>query len=329
MGTEMNKQRFAPDHVMLLHVLYQMHLVRCFEEKVEQLFMRGKIHGTMHLCIGQEATAIGACAVLKQEDKITSTHRGHGHSIAKSGDLNRMMAELLGKETGYCKGKGGSMHIADLEKGNLGANGIVGGGAPLAVGAALTSKLRNLGYVVVSFFGDGASNEGSLHEAMNLASVWELPVVFFCENNQYGMSGSIKDMAKVENISDRASSYGMPGHVVDGSNVLEVMEVTHEAIERARNGFGPALIEAKTYRFKGHSRTDARKYRTREEEQFWINERDPIAIFRKKLIEDGVLTLEQDSEIQQKVLDEVEAAIEFAENSPSPSMDLLEEDVYA
>ncbi|SDO48539.1 pyruvate dehydrogenase E1 component alpha subunit [Paenibacillus sp. yr247] len=319
----------AYEKELLLDILYKMYTIRIFEEKVEQLFMRGKIHGTMHLCIGQEGTAAGACAMLEPADKITSTHRGHGHCIAKGTDINRMMAEILGKSTGYCKGKGGSMHIADLETGNLGANGIVAGGHSLAVGAALTSQMRELGYVVLCFFGDGATNEGNFHESLNLASIWKLPVIFFCENNGYAMSGPIKEMVNIENLADRAVSYGIPGVVVDGSNVIEIMDVTNEAVKRARSGLGPTLIEAKTYRWKGHSKSDARKYRAREEEQEWINQRDPILLFKKQLIEEGFLTEEQDLAMRASVLAEVDAAVDFAESSPSPDIDTLKEDVYA
>lgn len=313
----------------LVDQLFQMELIRSFEERVEKLFQQGKIHGTMHLCIGQEATAVGVCAVLHEEDKIISNHRGHGHAIAKGMKIDRMMAELLGRATGYCKGKGGSMHIADLDKGNLGANGIVGAGLPLATGAALASKMKKLGYVVVCFFGDGASNEGAFHEALNLASIWDLPVIFFCENNQYGMSGSVKEMTKVEHIADRAASYGIPGKVIDGNNLFEVIETMEEAVKRARHGDGPTLIEAKTYRWRGHSRSDARKYRTREEEAFWRNEKDPIILFRNKLMEEGFITEEDYKAIQERVMIEVEKAVEFAENSPFPDLETLEDDVYA
>ncbi|WP_408008409.1 thiamine pyrophosphate-dependent dehydrogenase E1 component subunit alpha [Pseudalkalibacillus sp. A8] len=313
----------------IVDLLYQMLLIRGFEETVEKLFMEGKIHGTMHLCIGQEPTAVGACAVLTDEDKITSTHRGHGHCIAKGTDINRMMAELLGKETGHCKGKGGSMHIADLDKGNLGANGIVAGGLPLACGAAFTSLKKNLGYSVVCFFGDGATNEGSFHESLNLASIWNLPVIFFCENNQYGMSGNITEMTNVENLAERAASYGIPGETIDGTDVLKVFETTHKALERAKKGEGPTLIEAKTYRWKGHSRSDARKYRTREEEKDWMKKRDGISNFKQQLLHDEVLTEKEIVELEQKVQKVLEDAIEYAENSPEPSLDLLEEDVFA
>lgn len=313
----------------LVDMLYQMILIRQFEESVERLFMQGKIHGTMHLCIGQEPTAVGACAALTNEDKITSTHRGHGHCIAKGTEIHRMKAELLGKETGYCKGKGGSMHIADLEKGNLGANGIVAGGLPIACGAAMTSIKKKLGYAVISFFGDGATNEGSFHEALNLASIWKLPVIFFCENNHYGMSGNIRNMTNIENLAERAGSYGIPGEIVDGTDVLEVYDVTRKAVERAKNGEGPTFIEAKTYRWRGHSRSDARKYRTREEEQDWIQNKDGIKKYKEKLLRDGVMTDKELQELEEKVKHELEKAIEFSEKSPEPSPDSLEEDVYA
>ncbi len=313
----------------LSQILSQMVLIRYFENKVEELFMQGKIPGTMHLCTGQEATAVGACMVLEEGDKITSTHRGHGHCIAKGSDIDKMLAELFGKATGYCKGKGGSMHIADLNKGNLGANGIVGGGHPLACGAALTSKMKNLGFVVICFFGDGATNEGSFHESLNLAAIWDLPVIFFCENNQYAMSGPAKEMIKIENIADRAVSYGIPGIVVDGSSVLEIAQVTKEAVDRARKGEGPTLIEAKTYRWKGHSKSDPRKYRTRVEENDWITNKDPIKLFEIQLLEQGVLTEIEIQQIKLKVSEEVESAVEYAENSPMPTLDTLEEDIYA
>ena len=268
----MQKQITLPEqisHEKLTDLYKQMWLVRYFDEKVDQFFAKGLIHGTTHLCVGQEASAVGSIAVLKDKDKIVSTHRGHGHCIAKGAEVNKMMAELFGRETGYCKGKGGSMHIADLEKGNLGANGIVGGGIPLATGAALTSKMKQEGFVVLCFFGDGATNEGSFHEALNLASIWDLPVVFICENNQYGMSGPVKEMINIEDISTRAESYGMPGKTVDGNDMVEIMNTVDEAVSRARAGEGPSLIEMTTYPWKGHSKSDAKKSRTREEETQW------------------------------------------------------------
>ncbi|AYK07801.1 thiamine pyrophosphate-dependent dehydrogenase E1 component subunit alpha [Brevibacillus laterosporus] len=313
----------------LVELLHQMWVIRFFDEKVDEFFAKGLIHGTTHLCVGQEATAAGAIAVLQPADKITSTHRGHGHCIAKGADVNKMMAELFGRETGYCKGKGGSMHIADVEKGNLGANGIVGGGIPIAVGAALTSQMKKLGYVTISFFGDGASNEGSFHESLNMASIWKLPVIFFCENNQYGMSGPITEMVNIENIADRSKAYGIPGVVVDGNDLLAVMNAVAEAAERARRGEGPTLIEAKTYRYKGHSKSDAKKYRTRDEELDWRKNRDCIKRLQDVLIEKGLLTQEQAKDIEQQAKKEIEEAVVFAEKSPMPSLDTLEEDVYA
>lgn len=312
----------------LIDLYRQMWSIRFFEEKVDEFFAKGQIHGTTHLCVGQEASAVGSIAVLDEEDKITSTHRGHGHCIAKGADVNKMMAELFAKSTGYCKGKGGSMHIADVDKGNLGANGIVGGGIPLAVGSALTSHMKKLGYVTVCFFGDGATNEGSFHEAVNLASVWDLPVVFICENNQYGMSGSVKEMVNVENISDRSQAYGIPGVTVDGNDIVEMMNVTNEAVKRARNGEGPTLIEALTYRWKGHSKSDAKLYRTKEEEQEW-REKDPIKRYREKLINSGIFTEEEADAIRAEMKKAIEESVVFAEESPSPTLEDLLTDVYA
>ncbi|WP_436373924.1 thiamine pyrophosphate-dependent dehydrogenase E1 component subunit alpha [Cytobacillus sp. BC1816] len=306
----------------------EMWMIRYFDEKVDQFFAKGMIHGTTHLCVGQEASAAGSIAVIGRKDKIVSTHRGHGHCISKEGDVNKMMAELFGRETGYCKGKGGSMHIADVEKGNLGANGIVGGGLPLAVGAALTSKMKKENYVVLCFFGDGASNEGSFHESVNLAAIWDLPVVFICENNQYGMSGPVKDMTRIENIADRAGAYGIPGKVVDGNDMIEIMNTVNEAVEKARDGAGPTLIEMKTYRWKGHSKSDAKKYRTREEELEW-RAKDGIKRFKETLIHAEVFTEEEAKQLQDEAYQTIEEAVKFAENSPEPSMDSLLEDVYA
>jgi pyruvate dehydrogenase E1 component alpha subunit len=302
--------------------------IRFFEEKVDEFFAKGMIHGTTHLCVGQEASAVGSCAVLNADDKITSTHRGHGHCIAKGAEVDRMMAELFGRTTGYCKGKGGSMHIADVDKGNLGANGIVGGGIPLAVGSALTAHMKKLDYVTVCYFGDGATNEGSFHEALNLAAVWKLPVVFICENNQYGMSGPVKDMVNIEDISIRANAYGFPGVTIDGNDMIDVMNATQEAVEHARSGNGPTLIEMKTYRWKGHSKSDARLYRTREEEKEWKT-KDPIKRFKDVLIKDNVFTEEDAESLKQKSKMDIENSVKFAENSPMPTSDDLLTDVYA
>lgn len=320
------KREFSKEELKELYK--KMWDIRWFEEKVDEFFAKGMIHGTTHLCVGQEASAVGSCAVLNPDDKITSTHRGHGHCIAKGAEVNKMMAELFGRTTGYCKGKGGSMHIADVEKGNLGANGIVGGGIPLAVGSALTAHMKKLDYVTVCYFGDGATNEGSFHEALNLAAVWNLPVVFICENNQYGMSGPVKDMVKIENISERAKAYGFPGVTIDGNDMIEIMNTTEEAVERARSGNGPTLIEMKTYRWKGHSKSDARLYRTREEESEW-KEKDPIKRFQDVLIAAEVFTAEDAEAIRKQSKKDIEESVEFAKEGPMPTKEDLLTDIYA
>jgi len=317
------------DDAALIEAFRKMWLIRLFEEKVDFFFAKGMIHGTTHLCVGEEATAVGSGVVLRTSDWITATHRGHGQTIAKGTDINKMMAELFGKTSGTNKGKGGSMHIAEIETGNLGANGVVGGGYPIAVGAALTAHLKKTDQVCLCYAGDGSTNEGSFHESLNMASIWNLPVVFFIENNQYGMSGPIKDMAKVKDLSIRATSYGMPGITIDGNNLIEVVNATFDAVERARKGEGPTLIEAKTYRWKGHSKSDAKKYRTREEEEMWRTERDPIANFRKELIQAGILNDAQADEIQVKAAETIEAAVAFAEAGVKPNADQLLTDIYA
>jgi len=329
MSNELLFQELGLDNQDLKKMLYDMILIRKFEETLKQLYQQGKIHGTMHLCIGQEATAVGACFPLNNEDKITSTHRGHGHSIAKGTDVNKMVAELLGKVTGHCKGKGGSMHIADMTVGNLGANGIVAAGLPLGVGAALTSKMKELGYVVLCFFGDGATNEGAFHESLNLASIWKLPIIFFCENNLYGMSGSIKEMTNIESIAVRGSSYGIPSETINGNNILEVIKATQDAVERAKQGKGPTLIEAETYRWEGHSRSDARKYRTREEEKEWKKAKDPIEAFKEILVSNNVINENEFIELNEKAQNQMKEAVEYAENSDDPSLDTLMTDIYA
>ncbi len=319
-------REYSPEK--LKEALHKMYLIRRFEEGAEESYMRGLIHGTMHLSIGQEASAMGICLPLEENDMIGSTHRGHGHCIAKGADIGRMFAEFFGKETGYCKGRGGSMHIADVSKGNLGANGIVGGGIPIAVGAALSAKKQKNGKVVISFFGDGANNEGAFHEALNMASVWKLPVVFVCENNGYGMSTSTKRSTAVENIADRAVAYNMPGVIVDGNNLSDVAEAAHEAIERARRGEGPTLIENKTYRLRGHSKSDRNRYRTKEEIEDWATNRDPIARFETDLKTYGFITDAEIETIRTNVEKEIADAIEFAKNSPSPDLSNLTRDVY-
>lgn len=312
----------------LVEMLRTMWRIRAFEEKAEELYSLGKVHGTMHLSIGQEAVATGVCAALRPDDYILSTHRGHGHCIAKGGDVRRMMAEFLGKETGYCRGRGGSMHIADLKTGNLGANGIVGGGLPIATGVGLGIKMRGLDRVCVAFFGDGAANEGAFHESLNLAAIWGLPVVFVCENNQYAMSMPVQRSMRIAQIADRACAYGIPGRTVDGMDVLAVYEAAWEAVERARTGGGPTLLECVTYRYRGHSRSDRQRYRTREEVEAWRT-RDPIARLESLLLSQGTLTENDLHQVRAEVRAEIEEAVRFAEESPEPDPAQLLEDVYA
>lgn len=309
-------------------MLGTMLLIRAFEEKAEELYGLGRVHGTMHLSIGQEAVAVGVCEALRPDDYILSTHRGHGHCIAKGADVRRMMAEFLGKETGYCRGRGGSMHIADVEGGNLGANGIVAGGLPIATGVGLSIQMRRTGQVCVAFFGDGAANEGAFHESLNLASIWDLPVVFVCENNQYAMSMPVRRSMRVERIADRACAYGIPGRTVDGMDALAVFEAAREAVERARAGKGPSLLECVTYRYRGHSKSDRQRYRTREEVEQW-RARDPIERFRMYLEGEGVLGREEYEALRREARERVEEAVRFAEESPEPDPRRLLEDVYA
>jgi pyruvate dehydrogenase E1 component alpha subunit len=312
----------------LVEMLRKMYEIRYFEEKAEELYIRGLVHGTMHLSVGQEGSAVGAVSALEPDDYILSTHRGHGHCIAKGADIKLMMAEFLGKETGYCRGQGGSMHIADVKTGNLGATGVVGDGIPVSVGVGLSIKLQGQGRVVLCFFGDGAANAGAFHESLNMASIWKLPVVFVCENNQYAMSTSVKKAFPIKNIADRAAAYGMPGMVVDGNDVLVVYEATREAMDRARRGEGPTLIECKTYRWKGHSKSDQQRYRTREEVEAW-KRKDPITRFRSRLIEEEAITEEEAERIEEEAWETVEAAVRFAQESPEPSLEGIEEEVYA
>lgn len=312
----------------LLWMYQKMSEIRHFELKVDELFKKNMIWGTCHLYVGEEATAVGACAALDSSDYITSTHRGHGHTIAKGADLKKMMAELLGKETGYCKGRGGSMHIVDVSTGNLGANGVVAGGIPIATGAALASKLRNDKRVTICFFGDGAANEGAFHESLNMAGIWKLPIIYICENNLYGMSNPVKESTAVEDIAVRSQSYNMHGEIVDGNDVMSVYKITKEAVERARSGEGATLIESKTYRWMGHSKSDPKVYRTKEEEQEW-KEKDPIKRFANQLILNEIITEEELKNIDKTVIKEIEEAYEFAVNSENPKAEELTKYVYA
>ena len=304
--------------------------IRLFEEKIQDLYARGSIPGSVHLYIGQEAIAAGVCAHLRKEDYITSTHRGHGHLIAKGADLRYMMAELFGRKTGYCKGKGGSMHMADFDLGILGSNGIAGGGIPIAAGAGLSSKMRGTDQVTICFFGDGASNNGTFHEGLNFASVHRLPVVFICENNLYGISVSQKQHQAIEDISIRSVAYNMPGITIDGNDVSAVYQTSGEAIQRARAGEGPTLVECKTYRWRGHYEGDpnqGRRYRTLEEIQAWMK-KCPIKRFAATLVKEKVLNKKKMMDIRKEVEKKIEEAVAFANQSPFPDPNDIFEDVY-
>ncbi len=319
------------DRSRLLYLFRQMLLIRAFEESAFHQFSLGKVHGTMHLAVGQEAVAVGSIAALNPEDNIVSTHRGHGHAIAKGQDIRLMMAELLAKETGVCRGRGGSMHMADLTLGSLGANGVVAGGIPLSVGAGLTNHLLANGRVVMGFFGDGASNEGNFHESLNMAAVWKLPVVFVCENNQYGMSMSVKKGNSAAAIADRAVAYGIPGERVDGMDLLAVYRAAARAVEHARSGQGPVLLELVTYRYLGHSKSDKQLYRTKEEVAEW-KQRDPIATFGGWLLANTEIlprvTQSDLDRLQAEVDATIADAITFADAGPEPSIEHLTDDVY-
>lgn len=311
----------------IIQMYRTMKKIREFESKAAELFAEGKIPGFVHLYIGEEAVATGVCANLRDSDYITSTHRGHGHIIAKGGDLKYMFAELFGKETGYCKGKGGSMHIADADRGILGANGIVGAGHNIAVGAGLSAKYRGTDQVCVCFFGDGSTNQGTFHEALNMASIWKLPVIFVCENNLYGISMHQSKHQAIQDVADRAVAYNIPGVVVDGNDVLAVYEASKEAIERARRGQGPTLIECKTYRHRGHFEGDPTTYREPEEVQEWL-QRDPIPRLIEFMLENNVLNEEDMKKIDEEIAAEIEEAIKFAEESPFPPVEAAVEDIY-
>jgi pyruvate dehydrogenase E1 component alpha subunit len=311
----------------LLEIFRKMLEIRSFEEKVFELYAQNLVPGTIHLYGGEEAVAVGVCSNLRKDDYITSTHRGHGHCIAKGAETKRVMAEILGKKTGYCKGKGGSMHIADFSVGMLGATAVVGAGIPIAMGAGLSIKLKGTDQVVACFFGDGASNQGTFHEAINMAAIWKLPVIYVCENNLYAMGTRQSTVMLMEKIADRAVAYGIPGIAVDGNDVLAVYEATRKAVERARKGDGPTLIECKTYRHKGHSRIDPAKYRPEEEVDEWLR-KDPITRFKERLLQTNVMTEAEVQQIEKDVLTEIEEAVKFAMESPYPAPEEALEDVF-
>jgi pyruvate dehydrogenase E1 component alpha subunit len=313
---------------MLIEMYRTMCEIRQFERMADRLYGLGKVHGTMHLSAGQEAVAVGLGRAMQADDYLINHHRGHGHFITKGADINLMMAEFLGKEAGYCRGRGGSMHIADFTSNSLGANGIVGGGIPQAVGVGLGLQMQRREEIVVAIFGDGAANEGVFHEALNMAALWKLPILYVCENNKYGMSMEVSQVTARLPIAQRAEAYGIPWRLIDGNDLLEVYETMREAVACVRRGDGPFLVEAETYRYFGHSKSDRNLYRTNEEIEAWRN-KDPIARFKQKLIGAGLLSEQAAEEINQAALAKIEQAVAFAENAPDPDVATLMEYVYA
>jgi len=312
----------------LIHILTKMFEIRFFEESIYDVYTKGLMPGLAHLYTGQEAIAVGVCENLGKDDYITSTHRGHGHLIAKGGDLNKMMAEVMGKAAGYCKGKGGSMHIADPEIGIMGANGVVGGSIPIATGLGLSSKLKSDGRVTICFFGEGASNQGAFHEGINMGSLWQLPIVYVCENNLYGISVHQRRSQNIKDVAIRATAYDIPGEIVDGNDVQAVYDISQRAIIRAREGKGPTLIECKTYRWGGHHIGDpGTAYRSKEEVQEW-KEKCPIKRFKEYLTREGILNQNEIEEIEKGVRENVDDAVQFATNSPYPAPEEALEDVF-
>lgn len=324
-GGNMSKKKYKKD--FLADMYRTMVLVRRFDERVHKFFQLGKIEGTAHLSVGEEATQVGACKALEERDYITSTHRGHGHMLAKGADTARTLAELFYRETGYCGGKGGSMHVADVSLGILGANGIVGAGIPIATGSALTAKLRGTDEVTVCFFGDAASNQGVFHECMNMAAAWKLPVVFVCENNGYGVSVKIKNVTNTENLSVRASAYNIPGITIDGNDVLLVYETVKKAVADVRAGKGPSMIECLTFRHSGHNSADTAWYRP-DSYMEEANKKDAIARFGKVLLASG-FTKKEIEALEEGVEKELDAAVEFSEGSKLPPLEAAFTDVYS
>lgn len=315
----------------LIEMLEMMIKIRVFEKRLEELFLKGEMPGTTHLYVGEEAIAVGSCQAINDDDYIVSHHRSHGHTLAKGVEVERVMAELFGKQAGLCHGRGGSLHLADFDRGHLGSTGVVGGGLPVAVGAGLSLQIKALDRVVVDFFGDGAMNQGTFHEAVNLASVWRLPVIFVCENNQYGMSSSVDRVFNIEDLSIRADSYGIPGHRVDGNDIFEVYQTVAEAARRAREGQGPSLIVAETYRWKGHSKSDTadnRHYRSKAEEKEW-QKKDPLTRLENYLFAEGILDQKRLDILKSKIDGEIEEAVEFARQAPFPDKESVSDYVYA
>lgn len=322
-------QRLELSDETLIGLYRTMCTIRHFEYTADRLYAAGKVHGTMHLSAGQEAVAAGTSLAVSPDDYLINHHRGHGHFIAKTADLNLMMAEFLGKDTGYNRGRGGSMHIADFQSNNLGANGIVGGGIPQAVGVGLALQMQKRSEICICIFGDGASNEGVFHEAMNMAGLWKLPILYICENNKYGMSMDVERSVAKLPVAQRAEAYGIPWACVDGNDVVEVYEAMKAAVEHIRAGKGPYFVEAVTYRYFGHSKSDRNLYRSKEEIEDWKQNRDPIIRFKKHLLHAEVLSEGQLQEIDQRAEQVILQAVEFAEASPEPDVSTLMEFVYA
>lgn len=316
------------DNDALVNMYRTMIKIRLFEEKADQLYALGKVHGTMHLSAGQEGVAVGAEFAIRDDDYLLNHHRGHGHFIASGADINKMMAEFLGKETGYCHGRGGSMHIADFTANNLGANGIVGGGIELAAGVGLAIQMQKTDQLVLVLFGDGAANEGIFHESLNMSAIWDLPVIYLCENNHYGMSAEVARVSSKVPFKDRALAHGIPGYFIDGNDVLAVYEFMKTAAEYTRTGKGPVFIEVETYRYFGHSKSDRNLYRSREEIETW-KKRGPILRFEKLLIDAKLIDDVKVKEIYQEMGTLIEDAVTFAENSPEPEVKDVMEWVYA
>jgi acetoin:2,6-dichlorophenolindophenol oxidoreductase subunit alpha len=312
----------------LIEMYKTMVTIRQFEEMADNLYALGKVHGTMHLSAGQEGVAVGTGTVIKKHDYLLNHHRGHGHFIASGADVNKMMAEFLGKKTGYCRGRGGSMHIADVDANNLGANGIVGGGIHLAAGVGLAIKMKPSDSVVLVIFGDGAANQGILHESLNMASIWKLPVVYLCENNQYGMSADVTRVSSKTPFKGRAEAHDVPGYFIDGNDVLAVHRMMKKAFDHARSRKGPVFVEAETYRYFGHSKSDRNLYRTKEEIETW-KERDPIGRFTTLLLNADIITQKDLDIFHQDIKQIIDKAVEFAENSPEPDASEVTEFVYA
>ncbi len=316
-------------HEQLIDMYRTMVKIRLFEEMADKQYALGKVHGTMHLSAGQEAVAVGSGFAISKGDYLLNHHRGHGHFIASGADVNKMMAEFLGKETGYCRGRGGSMHIADVTANNLGANGIVGGGLQLAVGVGLAVQMKKTDQLVLTIFGDGAANEGVFHESLNMAGIWNLPILYLCENNQYGMSANVVRVSAKTPFKDRAAAYGIPGYYIDGNDVLAVYEFLRKAADHIRSGQGPVFVEAQTYRYFGHSKSDRNLYRTKDEIDYWKSIEDPISRFEKLLLTANLIDDQAIGGIKEEMIKLIDESVTFAENSPEPDVKDVTEWVYA